>query len=500
MSMLWPIILSCLRNRKRRAVTDDQRQFTYGKLLGGSLFLADKIDATTSRAHVGILLPTSGMFSMSLIATWLSGRTAVPLNYLLARDEIRYVIEDSDIDTIIAVKPMLDFIGGADLVPPHIKLILIEEVDFTGVPPLRWPPCKSADELAVILYTSGTSGRPKGVMLSHGNLRSNVEAAIEHASLTHADTFVGILPQFHSFGLTALTVLPLFLGAHVVYSARFIPKKIIGLIREHKAEIFMAVPSMYGAMLGVKSATKEDFASVRMAISGGEPLPAAVFDEFEERFNVRLLEGYGLTETAPVTTWSVPARFRRKAVGMALPGVTVIIVDDHDRLLGPNADGEVLIAGPHIMRGYYHLPEQTSAVFVDLQFPNGDGEPTTRRFFRSGDIGRLDDEGYLYITGRKKEMLIIAGENVFPREIEEVLNKHPAVRDSAVIGKMDDLRGELPIAFIELNEGETVSESDLRAWCRDQLAQFKVPREIKFLEALPRNPTGKIMRRQLKAL
>ena len=500
MSMLWPIVMTCLRQGKQLAVTDDQRKFTFGQLLGGSLFLADKIDGTTSRDHVGLLLPTSGMFSMALMATWFTGRAAVPLNYLLARDEIRYIIEDSDIDTIIAVKPMLDFIGGAQVVPPHIKVILIEDVDFTGIPPLRWPPLKSSDDLAVILYTSGTSGRPKGVMLSHGNLRTNVEGAIDHARLTGNDTFVGILPQFHSFGLTALTVLPLSIGCHVVYSARFTPKRIVNLIKEHKAAIFMAVPSMYAAMLAVKAAAAEDFASVRLAISGGEPLPAAVFDEFEERFKVRLLEGYGLTETAPVTTWSVPHLFRRKSVGTALPGVQVIIVDEHNRVLPANTDGEVLITGGNIMKGYYNLPEQTASVFIDLDVKNGDGEIVSRRFFRSGDIGRFDDDGFLYITGRKKEMLIIAGENVFPREIEEILNKHPAVRDSAVIGKMDDLRGELPIAFIELNEGVTFDETDLRTWCRDRLAGYKVPREITVLPALPRNPTGKIMRRQLKAM
>ncbi len=500
MSMLWPIVLSCLRNRGKLAVTDDQRRFTYGQILGGSLFLADKIDGVTSREHVGILLPTSGLFPVALLATWFTGRAAVPLNYLLARDEIRYIIEDSGIDTIITVKPMLDYIGGAQVVPAHINIILIEEVDFTGVPPLRWPPVKGHDDLAIILYTSGTSGRPKGVMLSHGNLQCNVDASIIKAKLSKADTFVGILPQFHSFGMTALTLIPLKVGSHVVYTARFTPKRLVGLIREHRAGIFMAVPSMYAAMLAVKGATAEDFASLRLAISGGEPLPASVFEEFEQRFNVRLLEGYGLTETSPVTTWSVPDRFRRKSVGTALPGVKVLIVDDHDNPLPVNTDGEVLITGPHIMQGYHHLPEQTAAVFVDIKTTDPNGETVRERYFRSGDFGRLDEDGFLYITGRKKEMLIIAGENVFPREIEEVLNKHPSVLDSAVIGKMDDLRGELPVAYIELQEGATFDETQLRTWCRENLAQFKVPREITVLPALPRNPTGKIMRRQLKGM
>ncbi len=498
--MLWPILRTALCNLKHRAVTDDQRSYTYAQLLGGATFIAEQVDAATARPHVGILLPTGGLFPMALLGVWLAGRVAVPLNYLLSRDELRYIMLDSEIDTLITIAPMIDLIGGPAAVPPSIRVLTLESLDFTGIPPLRWPPLRGGDDLAVILYTSGTSGRPKGVMLSHGNLSTNVDAAIAHAGLTVADTFMGVLPQFHSFGLTALTLIPLRLGAQVIYTARFIPKRVIGLIRQHRAGIFMAVPSMYGAMLAVKGAEPEDFASLRLAISGGEPLPAAVFEEFLLRYHVRILEGYGLTETAPVTNWSLPDRFRRRAVGPAIPDVDIIVVDEHNRVLPPNVEGEILIDGPNIMRGYFKLPELTASVFTSIDLPPRGGNGTsTRRFFRTGDIGRIDHDGYLYITGRKKEMLIIAGENVFPREIEEVLNQHPAVRDSAVVGKMDDLRGELPVAFVELHEAAAADPAELRHWCRDRLAQFKVPREVHLIAALPRNPTGKIMRRQLKA-
>ncbi len=500
MSMLWPLVSTCLSRGRDVAVVDDQRRYTYSQILGGSLFVAEAIDAATSRPHVGILLPTGGGFPIAQMACWFARRTAVPLNYLLSREEIQYIIADSDIDTIITVGPMLDLLGGESILPAGVKALKLENVDFTGIPPLRWPPLVQRDDLAVILYTSGTSGKPKGVMLTHGNLRSNVANSITHARMTSTDTFLGVLPQFHSFGMTALTLIPLALGAKVVYSARFIPKKIVGLIAEHRPRIIMAVPSMYAAMLAVKSATKEDFTSVRLAISGGEPLPAAVFEEFEARYDVRILEGYGLTETSPVTNWSLPTHWRRKAVGPAIPETDIIIVDDNNRPLPTNADGEILIDGPNIMKGYYKLPELTAQVFTEVELPTVGGGTTKRRFFRTGDIGKIDDDGFLYITGRKKEMLIIAGENVFPREIEEVLNRHPAVHDSAVIGMMDDLRGEVPIAFVELNEGVAFDEMDLRSWCRAGLAQFKVPREIRHLEKLPRNPTGKIMRRALKAM
>ena len=513
MSVLWPIVQQAIQSPGRVVAIDDQRRYTFGQLLGGGMFLADQIDTTTSKRHVGILLPTSGAYSMALLGAWLAKRVAVPLNYLLSPEELSYVIDDSDIDTIITVGPMLDFIGhqgvGRDAaspgpIPDGIKLVHLDRVDFSGFPPLRWPPINTGDDLAVILYTSGTSGRPKGVMLTHGNLRSNVEAAAKHAGLTHRDTFIGVLPQFHSFGLTGLTILPLYLGAKTIYTARFVPKKLISLIRKHRPNIFVAIPSMYGALLSVKSAQPEDFKSIRLAVSGGEPLPQATFDQCRSRFEVSLLEGYGLTETSPMSNWSTPDRSRLHSVGTPLPGVTVMVVDEHDQTLSPGQEGEILISGHNIMKGYYKLPDQTRQVFVDL-VPGSPEDPggiskkrgDKVRFFRTGDIGRLDEDGYLYITGRKKEMLIIGGENVFPREIEEVLNRHASVHDSAVVGRTDSLRGEVPIAFIELEEGEVFDETALRSWCRDYLAGYKVPRDIRVIDALPRNPTGKILRRSL---
>ena len=529
MSLIGPILWQGIKMPRRVAVMDDQRSYTYSQLLGGSMFLADQIESVTSAKHVGILLPTSGTFPMALLGAWVAGRVAVPLNYLLAPDELRYVIADSDIDTIITVGPMLDFLNSSqasgssppghttrqhglpEAIPDGIRLLRLEQCDFSGMPPFRWPACPGRDDLAVILYTSGTSGRPKGVMLTHSNLQSNVDAAIVHANIKQADTFLGVLPQFHSFGLTALTLIPLRIGAKVVYTARFVPKKIVALIRRHRPDNILAVPSMYGALLSVKNASSDDFSSIRLAISGGEPLPAATYETFLDRFNVKILEGYGLTETAPITNWSTPTRFVRRAVGPTLPDVEQIVVDDHDLPLPPGQEGQILIAGPNIMKGYYKLPDQTRQVFVEIPTQRlnpasayqtqglASMQTSKKRFFRTGDIGHIDAEGFLFITGRKKEMLIIGGENVFPREIEEVLNRHPSVRDSAVIGKTDGMRGEVPVAFIELNDDATFNATALRSWCRDSLAGYKVPREIQQINALPRSPTGKILRRQLKA-
>lgn len=492
MSVLWPIVTNAIRFPHRDAVVDDRRTYSFGQLVGGAMYLAERIEVGTVARHVGILLPTSGAFALALLATWLARRVAIPLNYLLAADELRYVIENSDIDTIVTAGPMLDVISDRGCLAGQ-ELIRMEESDFSGVPPLRWPPRYRADDLACILYTSGTSGRPKGVMLSHGNLRSNVVASIQHAQIRSIDRFLGVLPQFHSFGLTGLTLIPLFVGATVTYSARFIPSRVVELIRTHRPSIMMAVPSMYGALLSVKSACAEDFQSIRLPVSGGEPLPDATFDLFQQRFNLRLLEGYGLTETSPVTHWSTPQRNKLHSVGPCLPDVQVAIVDESDQHLPPNTDGEILITGPNIMMGYYRLSEQSAAVFTNLPTPDG----CSQRYFRTGDIGRVDAEGFLYITGRKKEMLIIGGENVFPREIEQVLNKHVSVCDSAVVGASDGIRGEVPIAFVELNDGQRFDESDLRSWCRQSLVGHKVPRRIYLIDQLPRNATGKVLRREL---
>jgi long-chain acyl-CoA synthetase len=263
------------------------------------------------------------------------------------------------------------------------------------------------------------------------------------------------------------------------------PRRILQLLQEHRPTAMVAIPSMYNALLSAKSAEADHFASLRWVVSGGEPLPAAVFEGFRDKFDVLINEGYGLTETGPVTNWCRPEEHKLKSVGRALPRVEEKIVGPDGDQLGVDVDGEIRIRGPNVMPGYYKQSDDTDAVFDD------------EGYFRTGDMGRIDGEGHLFITGRIKEMLIIGGENVFPREIEEVLDAHPSVHASAVIGVMDESRGEVAMAFVELEEGATFDETDLRSHCRGQLAQYKVPREIRPLDGLPRNPTGKIMRRQL---
>ncbi|MSR40666.1 MAG: hypothetical protein EXS10_02035 [Phycisphaerales bacterium] len=483
-------LLSTIRRRLllaplRIAVVDDIRAWRGIDLLVGSWHLQRAIAATTNAKRVGILLPTGALFPMATMACWSLGRTVVPINYLLSRADLEHVVKDSGIDACVTVGPMLDFMGG---LPEGVQAIRVDQLKFKGIPPISFANPLKPDDLGVVLYTSGTSGKPKGVMLSVGNLQSNVRQIREWVRFDQRDVMLGVLPQFHSFGLTVLTLLPLLAGCKVIYTAKFVPRKLLDLALAHQPTAFVAIPSMYNALRLVRDADPKTFAALRFAVSGGEPLAQAVFDGFKERFGVEINEGYGLTETSPVSHWCRPQEQKRGWVGRAIPRVEVRIVGADEKDLSANEDGEVRLRGPNIMQGYLNLPEESAAAFDD------------RGFFRTGDMGRQDNDGRLAITGRLKEMLIVAGENVFPREIEEVLNRHPSVKDSAVIGSSDPSRGEVPVAFVEMKEGAIFDEQSIKAHCRTELAGFKVPREIRLIDALPRNPTGKIVRRKLAPL
>ncbi|MBL1216092.1 MAG: hypothetical protein D8M59_01200 [Planctomycetes bacterium] len=485
MSAHWPIIRQLVAHPSRLLVLDDQKHWKAYELLAAAFHVASAIEKHSTASHVGIMLPTSGLFPVAALASWMLGRVIVPLNYLLKGEDLQYVCDDAELDAIVTVQPMLDFVGFE---PSGCAMIKLEDLNFTGVPEPRWPAIRSRDDLATLLYTSGTSGRPKGVMLTHGNLRSNVLQSVEWAGFGTGDSMLGVLPQFHSFGLTVLTLVPLTVGLPVYFTAKFMPRRIVQMIRKRRPTAMVAIPSMYNALLTVKDGSPEDFASLRYVVAGGEPLPDAVAEAFEERFGVRIAEGYGLTETSPVSHWCRPFEFKRHSVGRPVPGVQTRIVDPEEHECPPGSDGEIRLAGPNIMKGYYRLPEESRSAFDD------------RGYFRTGDMGHVDENGFLYITGRIKEMMIIAGENVFPREIEEVLNRHPSVSASAVFGIMDPSRGEVPISYVELVEDADFDEVGIRAFCREHLAQYKVPREILHAaEGLPRNPTGKILHRELKA-
>ncbi len=494
MSLHWPILRRLLSHPLSTVAIDDFKTWKGLELVIAASHIADAVEDRCKTETLGIMLPTSGLAPAAMLAGWMLGKTVVPLNFLLRREELQHVVRDCGTDTVVTVQPMLDYVATGGKVPTGVEYLKIEDLNMKRVPRPRWPSLRGVGgsdiEPAVILYTSATSGKPKGVVLTHRNLSANIAQCVEWADFTAKDTLVGVLPQCHSFGLTVLTLLPLTVGCRVIYSAKFIPAQVIRLIREHRPSLFVAIPTMYGALLSVKSARPDDFESIKFLVSGGEPLPEAIASRFEERFHKHIAEGYGLTETAPVTNWRRPHEDRPFSVGRPLPGVRQRIVetlpDGSERELPVGMDGEVRMKGPNIFGRYLNLPDETAAAF------------DTDGWFRTGDMGRFDEDGYLYITGRIKEMLIVGGENVFPREIEEALNLHPSVAMSGVIGMKDDARGEVPVAFVQLHEGAEATEKELRQWCRERIANYKVPASVRFMDELPKGPTGKVLRRALK--
>lgn len=465
------------------AIIDDSGQYTHQQLAAMTAGLGMYLSMQTSNDKVGLLLPAGVGFAASFYGTLLAGKTVIPINFLLGEREIAHVIADSGIDTVITI-PLLA--GKLNNLP--LKIIdLVALPKPSGPPPTPKFPSPRADDLAVIMYTSGTSGMPKGVMLSYGNLQADIESAIAHANLKDRHKFLGILPLFHSTGLLATLLAPITLGSQVVYIARFSPVATLNAVRDHQISVLVAVPSMYAALVRLKHAVADDFKSLYAALSGGEPLPAAVREAFWHKFRTPLYEGYGLTETIGPIAFNVPGAIKPGSVGKLIPNAEIKIIDDHGPdALPPERTGEIWLKGPMVMKGYYHLSDETAKALTE------DG------YFKSGDLGHVDTDGYLYITGRKKEIIIVAGEKAVPREIEEVLLRHPAVADAAVVGKKDPTRGEVVVAFVIPREGQTVQPEELREFCRTEgLVHWKCPREVTVTADLPRSPTGKVLKRVL---
>ncbi len=470
---------TCAARADRSAAADQSLMLDYKSFRAVAAGLAERIRAGTSRPRVGVLAPTSVAGAVALFAAWYAGKTPVPLNFLLSPQELAKIVRDADLDFVLAIDRFAPLAEGIGL-----KTLLLSAQTMTPAAPRV--PDAGPDDLAVMIYTSGTSGDPKGVMLSFSNLVQNAHACIQYADITPDEVFFSVLPQFHSFGLTAMTVVPLLNGSTVHYQPRFSPVALVNTVQEKQVSIMMAIPSMYGALAMMKSTEPDAFRSVRFAVSGGEPLPARVAELFEQRYGVRIYEGFGMTESSPVVSLNIPTAHRPRSVGRAIPGVSVRAVEPGTSVgLPAGQDGELVISGHGVMLGYHNKPEQTAAAIKN-------GELYT------GDMGHVDADGYVFITGRIKEMMIVGGENVFPFEIESVIGEHPAVAEAAVIGMHDDVRGELPIAFVLLKDGATATDLELREFCKGKLAGYKIPREVRIETDLPRGPTGKILKRALK--
>ncbi|UCE59389.1 MAG: AMP-binding protein [Phycisphaerales bacterium] len=477
------------RSPRTLAVADGTRELTYGQLTVFAAVIRDVVRRETRCERVGIMLPASATFPAAFMGTlWLS-KVAIPLNFLLGAGALAHIVEDAQLDMIVTTRHFADL---ANQLPARAVFLedlpLKSRILFRMIRPLPCAPQVQENQTAAILYTSGTSAEPKGVELSYRNLHSNCVDVIATAGIDHRQRFLNTLPPFHVFGLTANVLVPIVLGAPVYAIPRFSPVAFVKTVAEKRVTVILAIPSMYAAVLRTKSAKSKSLRSVYLAMSGGEPLPDGVRKGFKERFGVTLREGYGLTETSPIVSTCTVASHRDGTVGKPIRNVELRISTSSGGEAPTGEQGEILVRGPGVMKGYYRKPQETRQV-LDRE-----------GWFRTGDVGSVDDAGFLKITGRVKEMLIIGGENVSPREIESVLESHPEVVQVGVIGMPDELRGEVPVAFVIPARGSTVTEQELRNFAKRSLAGFKVPKRIEIREDLPKGPTGKLLKRHLREL
>ncbi|MCW2654887.1 MAG: long-chain-fatty-acid--CoA ligase [Mycobacterium sp.] len=450
---------------------------------------------------VAVQLPNLPHFLFAYFGILKAAAVMVPLNPLLRAPEVNFHLKDSDARLLItfetfaeeAVRGAHDIEGldtyvvnlpGNDQRPTGTKHF--DELYFADDTGEIEP--TNADDTAVIIYTSGTTGRPKGAELTHFQLFMNCTVAGELFGFRDDDVGMAVLPMFHVFGLSSVLNVTVRYGGTLVLVPRFDPATVIDELARHKCTIFSGVPTMYIALLHADTGGS-DLSALRVAVSGGAPIPGEVIRAFEEKFpNVVILEGYGLSETASTTTFNINAQQRKVlSIGKPIWGVQIRVVDENDneQPAGPDNVGEILIRGHNVMKGYYNKPEATAEAM-----PNG--------WLHTGDLGYYDDDGYFFIVDRKKDLVIRGGYNVYPREIEEALFEHPAIAQAAVIGKPDDRLGQEVLAFVVAKPGEAVTEQEVIVHCRQRLAAYKYPREVRIVDALPTGPTGKVLKKELR--
>ncbi|MEA3276457.1 MAG: long-chain fatty acid--CoA ligase [Pseudomonadota bacterium] len=448
--------------------------------------------------RLGLYCLNSPQFALAYLAILKAGATVVPINLMLNPREIAFILDDAGAKALFyhadlaetaararAETPGLAFavrIGGGEA---DGDALLEDLVESGGQPPS--PQIDPDEQLAAILYTSGTTGRPKGAMLTHRNLMANAASIVQALALSPGqDRMLVVLPMFHAFAATVGMLTPLVHGLSLVPVGRFDPKLVSAAIEDHQATVFLGVPSMYSLLLRLDAETLSQWRSVRYCVSGGAAMPRAVMAAFEERFGIPVLEGDGPTECSPVTCVT-PLAGRRKpgSVGIPIPGVEMRIAAPDGTSREDGEHGEVCVRGPNVMKGYWGLPEETRQSFFE-------------NWFRTGDLGYRDADGYFFLVDRIKDLIITNGMNVYPRMIEEVLYRHPAVAEAAVVGEPHDLHGEIPLAFVVAKPGAEPEPAELREWCREHLGRHEIPRRILLRESLPKNAAGKILKRELR--
>ena len=440
--------------------------------------------------RVGVMLPNVLEFPIAYYSVLRAGGIVVPMNVLLKRREIAFYLEDSGAELLLAWHGFGDEArGGAE--DAGVAMIEVEPESFAQLLGDREPTVELADtdeeDTAVILYTSGTTGKPKGAELTHFNLARNAEiSAKTTCKVQEGDVILGSLPLFHSFGQTVSMNASLMAGATLTLLPKFDPGEALEIMQRDAVTHFYGVPTMYGALLHHPGREDYDTSALRTCITGGASMPVEVLRGVEEAFGCELLEGYGLSETSPVASMNHPGRPRKPgSIGTPLEDVEMKVVDENDEEVPQGEVGEIVIRGHNIMKGYWRRPDATE-------------EAMRNGWFHSGDMARVDEDGYFFIVDRKKDLIIRGGYNVYPREVEEVLYEHPKIREAAVLGVPHDQWGEEIGAAVVLHEGEDLAPEEVSEYVKERIAAYKYPRIVWFLDDLPKGPTGKILKREIE--
>jgi len=436
--------------------------------------------------RVGLWLKNCPEFIPSMFGILHAGGVVVPINNFFKPGEVSYLLEDSGIDVLITDTELAAHFGALAAARPKLQVLLAGQPWTPSETENAYAAMQAEPDLAVIIYTSGTTGRPKGAMLSHGNLLQNVESCRLVLKVVDADRLAVMLPMFHSYMLTVGLLLPLLIGGSIVLVKSLHPvRNALQEIVQHEATILPAIPQFYRSLANLPA---NGPLPIRLFVSGAAPLPAQVLKEFETKFRRPLIEGYGLSEASPVVTKNpLDGAHKPGSIGLPIPNVEVSIQDELGRQLGDGEIGELCVRGGNVMLGYWKQPEETAKAIRE-------------GWLLTGDVGYRDAEGYYFITDRKKDMLLVNGINVYPREIEEILYQYPGVKEAAVIGRPDPRKGEQPVAYVSANDGVLLQEKPIQKFVRQRLADYKVPKRVLFLPALPRNATGKILKTALREM
>ncbi|UVO12766.1 long-chain fatty acid--CoA ligase [Mycobacterium sp. SVM_VP21] len=493
-SLSTTLIAAADRHPDRIALRCDEVKFTFA----GFHAAAARVATLLGKAGidpgdpVGLMLPNTPAYAIAYYGIMYRGAIAVPMNPLLKAREVQFYLSNSGAKALFAT-PAFAGEASAGAAQVDAQCWVVDDAGLVGLiadlPEQDAPTDRADDDVAVILHTSGTTGRPKGAMLTHGNLGRNADVCARTLiEIGPDDVVMGCLPLFHVFGLTCGLNSAVLAGAMLTLIPRFDPRKALEVIERDAVTVFEGVPTMYSALLSVAGEfTPDAIRSLRTCVSGGAALPVQTLTDFEKNFGCMVLEGYGLSESSPVASFNHPHRPRKAgSIGTPVEGVQMRVMN-LDGVEVPQGElGEIQIRGHNVMKGYWNLPEATATTI------------SASGWLSTGDVGRVDEDGYFYIADRTKDLIIRGGYNVYPREIEEVLYEHPAVAEAAVVGIPHDSLGEDVGAAVVLKEGSSVDPDELRDFVKARVAAYKYPRKVWMIEELPKGPTGKVQKRDIE--